>query len=76
VAGYNYPGVVKAWGKLDHELDDDTREMLNGSGLGVDDAGLGMYLKLTRQDDPGFTNLIELCHEEELAEKAEGLSIQ
>ena len=47
VTGYNYPGAVNAWGLKDPELDDATRDWLNGPGLGVDDEGFGMYLKLT-----------------------------
>ncbi len=62
---------MRAWGKLDHELDDHTREMLNGPGLGVEDSGLGMFVKLSRQDDPGFADLIALCHEEEALEQHE-----
>ena len=65
-ASFNYPGSIHAWGVYDHEMDEVTRALLNGPGEGVDDEGLGMYLKLTRQDDPGFKTIIGLCYEDAL----------
>jgi hypothetical protein len=67
-ASFNFPGSISAWGIYDHEMDDDTRALLNGPGEGIDDEGLGMYLKLSRQDDPGFRTIINLCYGDEAIE--------
>jgi hypothetical protein len=64
-ASFNYPGAIRAWGVYDHEMDESTRALLNGPGEGIEDEGLGMYLKLSRQDDPGFRTIIDLCYEEQ-----------
>ncbi|TDL26976.1 hypothetical protein BD410DRAFT_783090 [Rickenella mellea] len=55
VASFNYPEVGKlVWGKTADELDYATCAALSGSGSGIDDAGLGTLVRMTRLHDLGL----------------------
>ncbi|KZT39816.1 hypothetical protein SISSUDRAFT_984358 [Sistotremastrum suecicum HHB10207 ss-3] len=65
VAVYNYPGTVDAWGLPGWEMDDATRDLLNAPSLGAQDEGLGLLVKLSRLNDPGFQDLLTAMDDEE-----------
>lgn len=71
-ASFNFPGAIRTWGVYDHEMNDNTRALLDGPGQGIEDEGLGMYLKLSRQDDPGFHTILDMCHEEGSSDNLSG----
>ena len=56
LATYNFgPGAVWAYGVL---LDEDTRDVLESEGSGVDDQGLSVYVRMTRYDGRGLMALL------------------
>jgi len=58
LASFNYPGAIKStWGRMADELSADTWDLLNSSGEGHEDRGLGMLLKMTRLEDLGLGQL-------------------
>jgi hypothetical protein len=59
LATYNYgPGAVWAYGVRMHLLDEETREVLESEGSGVDDQGLSVYVRMTRYDGRGLMALL------------------
>ncbi|KAF8317278.1 uncharacterized protein EI90DRAFT_2979154 [Cantharellus anzutake] len=50
----NAPGIgLNAWGRFEHEIDQQTLWLINNSQPTVDDQGLGRLFKLTRKPDAG-----------------------
>jgi hypothetical protein len=41
-----------------HLLDEDTRDVLESEGSGVDDQGLSVYVRMTRYDGRGLMALL------------------
>jgi hypothetical protein len=57
---YNYgPAAVLAYGLAWHQLDEGTRELLEGAGAGIDDQGLSLYIRISRCDGAGLRELID-----------------
>lgn len=46
-------------------MDDTTRDLLNSQGLGAQDEGLGLLVKLSRLNDPGFQDLLAAMDDQE-----------
>jgi hypothetical protein len=42
-----------------HQLDEGTRELLEGTGAGIDDQGLSLYIRISRCDGAGLRELID-----------------
>lgn len=61
LASLNYPEAIRViFGRSAEEMEEITWEYLNtaGSGVGRDDGGLSMILRMTRLDDLGLGQLL------------------
>jgi len=50
IASYNWPGSIGAWGKWGSEIDLRTRMIMNGDGANIADEGMGVLMKLSRNE--------------------------